>query len=61
MDMDRRIIESLRKLQKMDNMTEEEYYAKRKVLMRKLTAKATAYLYEKEKKEKQITLRKMAE
>ena len=61
MDMDRRIIESLRRLQKMDNLSEEEYYAKRKALMRKLTAKATAYLYEKEQKEEPFSLKKMAE
>ena len=48
--MDRKIIESLRKLQSMDNLSEEEFYAKRKALMRKLTKKATAFLYEKEPK-----------
>ena len=46
MDMDRRIIESLRRLKAMDGLTEEEYLAKKKALMRKLTAKATKYLYE---------------
>ena len=46
MDMDRRIIESLRRLKAMDNLTEEEYLAKKKALMRKLTSKATKYLYE---------------
>ena len=31
----------------MDNLTEEEYYKKKQALMRKLTKKATAFLYEK--------------
>ena len=33
----------------MDNLTEEEYYEKKSKLMRKLTQKATKFLYEKEK------------
>ena len=33
----------------MDNMTEEEFYAKKTALMRKLTEKATKFLYESEK------------
>lgn len=37
MDMDRKIIESLRKLQAMDHLSEEEYLNKKKLLMRKLT------------------------
>ena len=41
MDMDRIILESLRKLKALDNLTEEEYLAKRKKLLRKLTSKAT--------------------
>ena len=49
MDLDRRIIESLRKLQYMDNLTEEEFYQKKTALMRKLTAKATKFLYENER------------
>ena len=47
MDMDRKICESLRKLKAIDNLTEEQYLAKKKQLMRKLTSKATMYLYEK--------------
>lgn len=47
MDMDRKISEALRRLQVMDNLSEEEYYKKRAMLMRKLTKKSTAYLYEK--------------
>ncbi len=50
MDMDRKIIESLRKLQSMDGLTEEEYYFKKQALMRKLTQKNTKFLYEKPKK-----------
>ena len=34
MDMDRKIIEALRKLQSMDNLTEAEYYHKKQALMR---------------------------
>ena len=37
MDMDRRIEESLRKLQAIDNLTEEQFYEKKQALMRKLT------------------------
>lgn len=37
MDMDRKIIESLRKLQAMDHLSEEEFLDKKKILMRKLT------------------------
>lgn len=48
MDLDRRIIESLRKLQYMDNLTEEEFYEKKMKLMRKLTEKATKFLYDRE-------------
>ena len=51
MDLDRRIIESLRKLQFMDGLTEEQFYEKKTLLMRKLTAKATKFLYENEKNE----------
>ena len=47
MDMDRKICESLRQLKALDNLTEEQYLAKKKKLMRKLTSKATMYLYEK--------------
>ena len=47
MDMDRKIGESLRKLKALDNLTEEQYLEKKKRLMRKLTSKATVYLYEK--------------
>ena len=56
MDMDRKIIESLRQLKALDNLTEEEYLEKKKKLMRKLTSKATSYLYEKSKKEERVTL-----
>ena len=59
MDMDRKIIESLRHLQAMDNLSEEEYYHRKQQLMRKLTAKATKFLYEREKREEEITLEKM--
>ena len=37
MDMDRKIEESLRRLEAMDGLTEEEYYKKKNALMRKLT------------------------
>ena len=60
MDMDRKIIESLRKLQSMDGLTEEEYYKKKNALMRRLTAKATKFLYEKAPKEDGQSLEKMA-
>jgi hypothetical protein len=60
MDNDRRIIESLRKLQAMDGLSEEEFYKKKAALMRKLTAQATKFLYEKAEKNKGITLREMA-
>lgn len=60
MDMDRKIVESLRKLQSMDNLSEEEYYKKKALLMRKLTQKATKFLYEKEDKDKGPSLQKMA-
>ncbi len=60
MDLDRKIVESLRKLQAMDNMTEEEYYRKKDALMRKMTHKATAFLYEKEDKKKGNSLRELA-
>ena len=60
MDMDRKIIESLRKLQAMDNLSEEEYYKRKQILMRKLTAKATKFLYEKDNKEKDITIKDMS-
>ena len=48
MDMDRKIEESLRRLQAMDGLSEAEYYKKKQALMRKLTQKATKFLYEKE-------------
>ena len=60
MDMDRKIIESLRKLQSMDGLSEEDYYKKKQALMRKLTKKATAFLYEKKPKKQDLTLREMA-
>ena len=60
MDMDRKIIESLRKLQAMDNLSEEEFYRKKQMLMRKLTQKATKFLYEKEPKKEGTSLREMA-
>ena len=60
MDMDRKIIEALRKLQTMDHLSEEEYYQRKQVLVRKMTAKATKFLYEKEPKLKEITLKEMA-
>ena len=60
MDMDRKIEEALRRLQSMDGLTEEEYYAKKQILMRKLTQKNTKFLYEKEKKQKGQSLREMA-
>ena len=60
MDMDRKIGESLRRLQAMDNLTEEEYYHKRAILMRKVTAKNTKFLYEKAPKEKHQSLQDMA-
>ena len=37
----------------MDGLTEEQFYEKKTQLMRKLTAKATKFLYENEKKELQ--------
>ena len=60
MDMDRKIIESLRKLQTMDGLSEAEFYAKKQALMRRLTAKNTKFLYEKEKKPVGESLREMA-
>ena len=60
MDMDRKIIESLRKLQSMDGLSEADYYKKKQALMRKLTKKATAFLYEKKPKKQDLTLREMA-
>lgn len=60
MDMDRKIVESLRKLQSMDKMNEEEFYAKKQALMRKMTQKATKFLYEKEPKKQGTSLREMA-
>lgn len=60
MDMDRKIEESLRKLQAMDGLTEEEYYAKKSALMRKMTQKATAFLYEKEPEKMGTSLRELA-
>ena len=60
MDMDRKIIESLRKLQAMDGLTEEEFYQKKQALMRKLTQKATKFLYEKQPKKAGESLREMA-
>ena len=60
MDMDRKIEESLRRLQHMDGLSEEEYYRKKNALMRKLTQKATKFLYEKEEKDKGPSLQKMA-
>lgn len=56
MDMDRKIIESLRKLQAMDGLSEEEFYRRKSILMRKITAKATKYLYQKEPKKKEVTI-----
>lgn len=47
MDNDRKIGESLRRLQAMDGLSEQEFYNKKQMLMRKMTAKATAFLYEK--------------
>ena len=35
--MDRKIVESLRRLQAMDGLSEEEYYKKKANLMRKMT------------------------
>lgn len=58
--MDRKIIESLRKLQALDGLSEEEFYLKKQALMRKLTQKATAFLYEKEPKKEKWTLKEMA-
>jgi len=60
MDMDRKIIESLRKLQSMDGLTEAQYYEKKAQLMRKMTQKATKFLYEKEEKKQGTSLREMA-
>ena len=60
MDMDRRIVESLRKLQTMDSLSEEEFYRKKAQLMRKLTKKATKFLYERAPKDTGKTLKKMA-
>lgn len=50
MDMDRKIVEALRRLQTMDGLTEKEFYEKKQALMRKLTQKNTKFLYEKEQK-----------
>lgn len=62
MDMDRKVIEALRKLQTMDNLTEREYYLKKQTLMRRLTAKAVKFLYERKKKEDKVpSLKAMAE
>ena len=58
--MDRKIVESLRKLQSMDNLSEEDFYKKKQALMRKLTQKATAFLYEKGPKKEGTSLREMA-
>ena len=44
----------------MDGLSEEEFYKKKAQLMRKLTAKATKFLYGKAQKKKGITLREMA-
>lgn len=60
MDNDRKIAESLRRLQALDGLTEEEFYKKKQQLMRKMTAKATKFLYEKEPKKQGTTLREMA-
>ena len=60
MDMDRKIIESLRKLQSMDGLTQEEYYAKKQALMRKLTQKNTKFLYEKKPKKLGTSIRELA-
>lgn len=60
MDKDRKIVESLRKLQAMDGLSEQEFYKKKQLLMRKMTAKATKFLYEKEPKKQGTSLREMA-
>ena len=60
MDKDRKIVESLRKLQSMDGLSEEEFYKKKQALMRKMTAKATKFLYDKKPKQKGGTLRELA-
>lgn len=60
MDMDRKIIEALRRLQAMDSLSEKEFYEKKQALMRKLTQKNTKFLYEKEEKQKGESLREMA-
>lgn len=44
----------------MDGLTEEEYYAKKSALMRKMTQKATAFLYEKEPEKMGTSLRELA-
>jgi len=44
----------------MDGLSEEEFYKKKQALMRKLTAKNTKFLYEKETKKKGESLREMA-
>ena len=37
MDMDRKIVEALRRLQAMDGLSENDFYKKKQALMRKLT------------------------
>ena len=51
MDNDRKLIESLRSLQNMENLSEEEFIKRKDAIMRKLTQQATKFLYEKEENE----------
>ena len=44
----------------MDNLSEKEFYYKKAQLLRKLTQKATKFLYEKEAKKKGNSVREMA-
>lgn len=44
----------------MDGLTEAQYYEKKAQLMRKMTQKATKFLYEKEEKKQGTSLREMA-
>ena len=60
MDMDRKIVEALRRLQAMDGLSEQDFYKKKQALMRKLTQKNTKFLYEKEVKQQGPSLREMA-
>lgn len=52
MDLHRKIVEGLRKLQTQDNLTEDEFQRKKAALMRKIAHKGTKHLYAKVQSEK---------